>query len=138
MKKIVLGMLLVGIYGFAQAGETQKPLKVDGIAVDANYDADTITLDHLVGMDKKQFKGKTLAEFLKSPEAKGHQEISYRLHEDGSLQALKVKYTDKLYLNIYLREFNFVKPQSVDQKPDLEKLKNEIIDEMRVVYVLQQ
>lgn len=132
MKKILLGMLLLGTYGLVAAGEPQKNVYTEVAA------ADTITLDHLVGMDKKQFKGQTLEAFLKSPEAKGHQEVTYRLNEDGSLQALKVKYTEKLFLNIYLKGFQFEKPESAAQKPDLEKLKHEIIEEMRVVFVLQQ
>lgn len=130
----MLGLLLLFGYTAVQAGEPSQ----EEAAMLMAAERDSVTLDQLVAMDKKKFKGKTVAEFLNSPEAKGYQQINHKLNEDGSLQALKVKYSNKLYLNLYLKDAKTIAPKSADQALNQEQLKQEIIDEIRVVYVLYQ
>ena len=134
MKKLLVGLLLFFGYTAVQAGEPVHEASVRLLLAER----DSVTLDQLVAIDKKKFKGKTVAEFLGSPEAKGYQQIDHKLNEDGSLQALKVKYSNKLYLNLYLKDAKTKAKKSAYPALNQEQLKQEIIDEIRVVYVLYQ
>ena len=131
MKYLVLGLLLFAVGSVAQAST---------LAIASHHEVltrgDSITLDYLVGMDKKKFKGKAIQDFLASEEARGFTDVTFRYTPEGVLQGLKVKYSDNLYLNLYVTDFKYVKPKSTAKKWDLEALKKEAINEIRVLYVM--
>lgn len=133
MKKLLLGILLASASLFALAStaeqEQAKTIEVEG---------DSISLDYLVGMDKKKFKGKSVKEFLNSAEAKGYQDVSLRYTPEGVLGGLKVKYTNKLYLNVYLDESGLANLSTKNDKIDLTLLEKVLVEEIRVVYVMYQ
>lgn len=125
-------MLLAIGFTSIQATASAKSITTTELA------GDSITLDHLVGMDKKKFKGKTIAEFLDSPEATGYSDITFRQNEEGLLQGIKLKYTDKLYLTVYVDNFRHTNPSAYESTWNLEQLKKETIGEIRVIYVMYQ
>ena len=131
MKKLLLGLILASLYS---VGHASTPINETAAAY---VEKDSVTLDQLVAMDKKKFKGKTVAEFLNSQEAKGYTDVSFK-QENNALKALRIKYSNNLYLNVYLKDFNQKAKKNGEHSWDLEKIKKESIDEIRVVYVLVQ
>jgi hypothetical protein len=131
MKGLFFGLLLftigIGFQAVANMPVVHTPPAIGN---------DSITLDYLVGMDKKKFKGKTIAELLASEEAKGFTDLSFRYTPEGVLQGLKIKYSDQLFLNVYVADFKYLKPKNAKKQWDLEALKKESIDEIRVLYVM--
>ncbi|AHM58935.1 hypothetical protein D770_03340 [Flammeovirgaceae bacterium 311] len=131
MKTIVTALFLLTL-SISVPAVAYKPI----ISAAERIGNDSITLDYLVGMDKKQFKGKTIAELLASEEAKGYTDLSFRYTPEGVLQGLKIKYSNQLFLTVYVTEFKHLKPHSLKRQWDLEALKKEAIDEIRVLYVM--
>lgn len=133
MKYLLMICLMTGFAGVAHAAPASAALSTYTLPT-----GDSITLEYLVAMDKKKFKNKPVAEFLSSKEAAGWLELAFRHNEEGLLQGLKIKYSDSLYLNVYVEDFKHLPPFNPDKSWDMEALKKESIAEIRVVYVMHE
>ncbi len=130
MKKYFLGLVIF----FLALGT--NAMNLSAIAQAPALINDSINLDHLMAMDKAKFKGKTVSEFISSEEAKGYSEINYQTTEAGSLEAIRFKYTDNLYLQVNLKAILAPERSAKENAWKLEALKEEVISEIGVIFVM--
>lgn len=139
MKYLLIGLFAVGLSP-AVVAAVNPAFEASGLGqgqkLEQPAEGDSVTLEELVAMNKKQFKGKTIAEFLASEEAKGFTDVAFRHTEEGLLQGVKIRYSDKLFLNVYVDEFKSLVPFNPDHSWSMDALKQEKIGEIRVVYVM--
>ena len=133
MKYLLLGLMITAAGTGLQAATIKSDHEPLAVVV---HKKDSVTLESLVAMDKKKFKGKSINEFLNSEEAKGYSELTFKHTPDGTLQGIKVKYSEKLFLNIYVNDFKHLAPYNPNRSWSMDALKQEAVDEIRVVYVM--
>lgn len=104
----------------------------------ATYPADSITLDALLGMDKQKFKGKTVAEFLASQEAKGYTKVQHRTDNEQGREGVRIKYSSNLYLHIRLVPDASLQQLAINEVWKQKQVGEAIIEEIGVIYVMHE
>lgn len=98
----------------------------------------SITLDTLLAMDKQKFKGKPVAHFLASPEAKGYTDLVFRTNKGKGPDGLRLKYSSNLYLHIRLVPDTLLQQPAKGEAWHKELLEKAIVEEIGVIYVMHE